>query len=110
MPDIPTAPVELKRTALPFPIKVDNLVLTGTAKTFTKPAGAAWALISVTALCFIRAGGTAIVPVGDVTNGEGSFPVHAGQDVFFNVESITSFTIIGTATGSTGWFRDHSTI
>lgn len=110
MPDIPTAPVELKRTALPFPVYVDNRVLAGSAETFTKPAGAAWALISASAITYVRTGGTAVVPGSNVVDGTGSFPVHAGQDIFLNVESIASFSAIATGVVAVAWFRDHGSI
>lgn len=108
------APVELMRTELPFPVQVDNYVLAGAAKTATKPAGVVWALISVSSLCYMTSVGTAIVPVADTGSGggapaagAGSFPVHPGQNLLFNVKSILAFSIIGTAVAAVAWYGDH---
>ncbi len=115
MAKLTSAPVELARLQLPFPSYVDNRVLAGAAETITKPAGASWLLLSVTALCYINSQGAAIVPVADTGSGggapalgDGSFPVHAGQDLLLNVRGIAAFSIIGTAVCGLAWFPDHS--
>lgn len=103
----PTAPVELIRTELPFPSQVDNQVLAGAAETITVPADVSWVWISVSALCYIRTGGTAVVPGLDVTDGTGSFPVNVGNGLFLNVRTIATFSIIGTAVVGLAWYRDR---
>lgn len=52
---------------------VDNYVLVADAhKTISVPNGAVWATFNSTADVWIRIGGTAEVPAGDVTDGTGS--------------------------------------
>lgn len=112
----PTAPVELVRKELPLPSYVDNVVLAGAAKTITFPAGVSWVRISVTALSYIRVGSTAIVPAADTGSGggapalgEGSFPIHPGQDGFFYLKGNLSFSIISpAAVVAVAYYRDHS--
>lgn len=105
-----TAPVELARNQLAFPTNVNNYVLTGTAKTVTVPAGMTWALISVSALCYVNGTAAATVPAGDATDGTGSLPISPQYGIFFNVRGLASFSIIGTAVAGVGWYRDHGDI
>ena len=52
---------------------IDNIVLAaGVAKTYTIPTGAAYLLMSGTALFFARFGGAASIPIADVTDGTGA--------------------------------------
>lgn len=61
------------RQVPPLATYVDNIVLAGTAKTVTVPAGAVRADFGSTALPYaVRSGGTASLPVGDVVDGTGS--------------------------------------
>lgn len=107
----PTAPVELARKELPFPTYVDNIVLTGTAVTVTKPAGHKWLWITATALCYMRTGGTAAVPGAHVVDGTGSMPVQPSvTGMLLNMSSVATFSIVGTAVVGLAWYRDHSTL
>jgi len=61
------------RQTPPLATYVDNIVLAGVAKTVTVPAGASRVIFGTTATPFyLRAGGTAAAPAGDVTDGTGS--------------------------------------
>ena len=104
------APADLIRKEPVFPLQVDNVVLAGAAKTVTKPAGKVWALISVSALCYIRTGGAAVVPGADVTDGSGSFPISPQYGIMFNMTGVATFSIIGTAVVGIAWYGDHSVI
>lgn len=113
----PTAPVELIRQELPAPVFVNNLVLTGAAKTGIKPttdpvSGAAveitWLWISATAACYMRYDGTAAVPGADISDGTGSFPLPAGNGILLNVKNRVSVSVIGTAVVGLAWFTDRS--
>jgi len=64
---------EAIRQTPPLATYVDNIVLAGVAKTVTVPAGASRVIFGTTATpFFLRVGGTAAAPVGDLTNGTGS--------------------------------------
>jgi len=107
------APVELIRRELGFPDYVDNYILAGAAVTVTKPSGAIWAVIAPTDVVYIcgPAAAPAVVPTVNVTNGAGMVPVHPRDPIEsrrFNVQSIASFSMIGTAAiVAVMWYGDH---
>lgn len=64
---------EAIRQTPPIATYVDNIILSGAAKTVTVPAGASRVIFGTTATPFyVRAGGTAAAPSGDVVDGTGS--------------------------------------
>jgi len=92
---------------------VDNRVLAaGVAESFTKPAGYSAAVITTNSDCYIRRGGAAAVPAGDVTDGTGSILIPAGQSRIVDLTDspgatpLASFSIIcaGAAITSVEWF------
>ena len=103
----PTVPTETVRHELPFPSQVDHIVLSGSAKTVTKPTGVSWLWIATSATCYFRTGGTAVSPSGDVVDGTGSFPINAGNGLLLNVKTVATFSIIGTANVGLAWYRDR---
>lgn len=109
---IPTAPVGFIQTVLPVPAYVDNIVLVGVAKTVTVPAGATYCFISVTDETWMRTGGTAAAPAGDVVDGTGSaliLPRDEDEARFFRLSSATpTFSLFGAASSvSIAWYREH---
>lgn len=110
-----TAPVELIRSIWAFPVKVDNVILAGAAKTVTTPTGVTFARIFTTETIYLKTGGAATVPAADTqdgsNDGSGSLPIRPEADpVPFNVRGIATFSIIGTAIVGIAWYRDHGAL
>lgn len=103
---MPMSPVELIRRELPFPTQVDNIHLTGAAVTVTKPARAAWALLLPSVLVYACGSGAAAAPAATVVDGSQSFPVYPQFGIFFNVRSLASFSLIGTADVAVCWYAE----
>jgi hypothetical protein len=94
------------RRELRFPTQVYDIHLIGAAVTVTVPVGAAWALILPTATVYACATGTAVAPSSTVVDGTGSFPVFAQYGEFFNVKSLATFSLFGTAEVAVCWYAD----
>lgn len=112
----PEAPVELRRQVLPFPHRVDNVLLAGVVKTVTVPAATGFALIKViTGVVWFNMNTTAATPAADTPGGanagSGAWPVEPGDGPqLFHVIGVTSFSVFGTATATVSWYRDPSQI
>lgn len=91
----PTAPVEAVRHQLRAPDDdfTGNVVLTGAAKTITKPAGARWLHLTASALTYYRFGGSAaVVPAADTTTG-GSLPLSPGNGLLYDMGAKASVSV-----------------
>jgi hypothetical protein len=104
---MPGAPVELMRRELQFPTKVDDIHLVGAAVTVNVPSGASWVLLLPTATIYACATGAAVSPSSTVVDGTGSFPVFTQYGIFFNVKSLTTFSLFGTAEVAACWYADR---
>jgi hypothetical protein len=72
---------------------VDAYLLSGTAKAITIPTGAKFAMFSCADNFYINFAGTAVIPVGDVTNGSAS----ELNPTVRNVDGYTSFSAIASS-------------
>lgn len=111
---MPPAPTSFVRDYLTFPDNVWDVVLAGAAVEVTKPTGMVWALILPSAVIYARkkspGGGDAAVPAADIVDGTGSFSIGPNSDFrekFWNVSSLTSFSLIGTAVVAICWYGEH---
>lgn len=80
----------------------DYVLAAGVAETITTPANAKFAVFNYTRDIWVRYGGTAAVPSGDVTDGTGSMFNPAG----FAVDGVASLSVISgfDATVSVAWY------
>ncbi len=74
-----------------LPRWVDNMEVAATAVTYTVPAEAVWALITVTAPVWVRVGAEASEP-GDIGDGTGS--LYLANGIQIRVEGSTTISMI----------------
>ena len=106
----PTVPTETVRRELPAPddSSTGNVVLSGTAKTITKPTGSRWLWLSTSAITYFRFGGTAaVVPSGDTSTG-GSMPLNAGNGLLLDMKVYATVSVIASsAVVGYAFYRDR---
>lgn len=92
---------ELFNFAPPLPLYVDSRVLAAnTAETVTVPADADLVVITHDQpVMYARKGGTAAVPVADVSDGTSSFAIRGENPIARTVERSTTFTIVSGTNG-----------
>jgi len=92
--------------ALETPVYVNDYVLTaGTAKTVSVPANARYAFISANGDIWANfSGGTAAIPVADITDGSGS---ELNPTVRYMHAALSSFSLISAANAlvSIAWYQ-----
>lgn len=106
----PTVPTETIRFELPAPDDgfTGNVVLSGAAKTITKPAGARWVWLATSALTYFRFGGSAAgVPAAD-TDTNGSMPLNPGNGIMLDMNKFATVSVISAAAVvGYAFFRDR---
>lgn len=91
-----SVPSKFSGSLVTFPLWVDEMFLgISTAESYTVPASAGFCIITCTTPVWARVNGTASVPIGEVTDGTGSFYVASGTQM--RLEGGSTLSLISTA-------------